>query len=224
MSSTLLKKNLNKFIKILPEGLINRYHNWKESGYKEHRNWYESIAEKGQKPPFMVISCCDSRVQATAIFGADPGEFFIHRNIANLIPPFNPNGDHHGTSAAIEFAVTSLGVSHLIVLGHSGCGGINSGYHLCKGTNKNNDMIFVNKWLDILKPAYNNLNSISNDLENIKELEKESIKFSIKNLLEFPFVQTAIEKETLSIHGLWHNIGNGVLEVLDPESMNFKNC
>ena len=224
MDNTLSNKDTSKYIKSIPEKLINRYKDWKKTGFEEHRDWYETVAKAGQNPLAMVISCCDSRVHATSIFGADPGEFFIHRNIANLIPPYNPDGDHHGTSAAIEFAILSLAVSHIIILGHSGCGGIKNGYHLCKGDKKNTDLVFVNKWLNILKPAYDTLLVNGDDSLMIKKLEKESIKTSIKNLLDFPFIQNALQSEKLEIHGLWHNIGSGELEMLDAETMNFKSC
>jgi carbonic anhydrase len=224
MDNTLSNKDTSKYIKSIPEKLINRYKDWKKNGFEEHRDWYETVAKAGQNPLAMVISCCDSRVHATSIFGADPGEFFIHRNIANLIPPYNPDGDHHGTSAAIEFAILSLAVSHIIILGHSGCGGIKNGYHLCKGDKKNTDLVFVNKWLNILKPAYDTLLVNGDDSLMIKKLEKESIKTSIKNLLDFPFIQNALQSKKLEIHGLWHNIGSGELEMLDSETMNFKSC
>ena len=224
MDNTLSNKDTSKYIKSIPEKLINRYKDWKKTGFEEHRDWYETVAKVGQNPLAMVISCCDSRVHATSIFGADPGEFFIHRNIANLIPPYNPDGDHHGTSAAIEFAILSLAVSHIIILGHSGCGGIKNGYHLCKGDKKNTDLVFVNKWLNILKPAYDTLLVNGDDSLMIKKLEKESIKTSIKNLLDFPFIQNALQSEKLEIHGLWHNIRSGELEMLDSETMNFKSC
>lgn len=224
MDNTLSNKDTSKYIKSIPEKLINRYKDWKKTGFEEHRDWYETVAKAGQNPLAMVISCCDSRVHATSIFGADPGEFFIHRNIANLIPPYNPDGDHHGTSAAIEFAILSLAVSHIIILGHSGCGGIKNGYHLCKGDKKNTNLVFVNKWLNILKPAYDTLLVNGDDSLMIKKLEKESIKTSIKNLLDFPFIQNALQSEKLEIHGLWHNIGSGELEILDSETMNFKSC
>ena len=113
-----------KIARPLPEYLSRRYHGWKATSYAENRSWYRRLAEGGQHPRAMVISCCDSRVHVTSIFGADQGEFFIHRNIANLVPPYEPDGEPHGTSATVEFAVTSLKVAHLIVLGHSSCGGV----------------------------------------------------------------------------------------------------
>ena len=112
------------FAKPLPNNLIKRYMGWRATGFSENKAWYKRLAEEGQHPRAMVISCCDSRVHATSIFGADSGEFFIHRNIANLVPPFETDGGLHGTSATIEYAVTALKVAHIMVLGHSNCGGV----------------------------------------------------------------------------------------------------
>ena len=206
----------------LPQYLVDRYKDWKENSFLENKFSYEQLAIDGQKPKGMIISCCDSRVHASSMFGAETGEFFIHRNIANLIPPYNPDGDHHGTSAAIEFAVSALEIPNIIILGHSNCGGIKNGYYLCKGENNNNDLIFVNKWLNILQPAYDSLNQLSDDNQMISQLEKESIKVSIKNLLDFPFIQQVLDSKQLSIHGLWNDIGSGELEILVPETMMFK--
>ena len=209
-------------IKPLPQDLIDRYKNWKSESFANDRSIYENLALEGQNPTAMIISCCDSRVHATSMFGAETGEFFIHRNIANLIPHYNPDGDHHGTSAAIEFAICALEVSHIIILGHSSCGGIKNGYHMCKGDQVNKDLLFVNKWLNILKPAYDMLKYVTDDKAMISNLEKESITNSIKNLLEFPFVQQALSSSNISIHGLWNNIGTGELEMLNPKSMLFE--
>jgi len=215
---------MSNYIKILPNYLIKRYKAWKATVYEEKKNWYNKIAIEGQNPQAMVISCCDSRIHATSIFGADSGEFFIHRNIANLVPPYNPDGDHHGTSAALEYALKTLQVSHIIILGHSHCGGIKSGYKLFSSNQISHESIFVNKWLDILKPAYENISKDINrfDEGNNVDLEKESIKFSLNNLTDFPFVKSALDKKELFLHGLWHDIGSGALEALDPISMEFK--
>ena len=211
-------------IDLLPSYLIKRYQDWKMSEYHENKSWFKKISNEGQNPSTMVISCCDSRLHVTSIFGADYGEFFIHRNIANLVPPYNPNGDHHGTSAAVEYAVKELDISNIIIMGHSNCGGIKAGYELCKSNKKEKEMIFVNKWLNILKPAFhkifNNNQDIPDDL-GINNLEKESIKFSINNLIDFPFVKEGVEKNTLILHGVWHDIGTGNIELLDPLSLNF---
>jgi carbonic anhydrase len=206
----------------LPNKIINKYKKWKTDTFIKNKATYKKLALEGQSPIAMIISCCDSRVHATSMFGAETGEFFIHRNIANLIPPYNPDGDHHGTSAAIEFAVCALKIPHIIVLGHSNCGGIKNGYHLCKGDQSNEELQFVNKWLDILKPAYDMLVQLPDEKAMISMLEKQSIINSIQNLSEFPFVQKALNSNEISIHGLWNNIGTGELEMLNPKSMLFE--
>ena len=185
---------------------------------------FEKLSEDGQKPSAMIISCVASRVQSTQIFDTEPGDFFIHRNIANLVPPYDRDSDNTGTAAALEFAVCGLKVSYIIILGHSGCGGIKNGYHLCKNDKKNADLFFVNKWLSTLKPAFSKLSLHNSDQSRIEELEKTSIKTSIDNLIEFPFIKNELEEGTLSIHGLWHDIASGNLEMLDPETMKFKSC
>ena len=215
---------MTEYIDLLPQYLIKRYKNWKENSFKENKYWYNKIAEEGQNPSTMIISCCDARLHVTSIFGADSGEFFIHRNIANLVPPFNPDGDHHGTSAALEYAVRTLKVSNIIIFGHSMCGGIKNGYYLCKGHNNLEESLFVDKWLNILEPAFNTVLEKDikiSDKEGIKNLEKESIKISINNLIDFPFVKNSLVENQLSLHGLWHNIGTGEIESLDPISNEF---
>ena len=206
----------------LPNKIINKYKKWKIDSFVNNKATYEKLALEGQSPIAMIISCCDSRVHATSMFGAEIGEFFIHRNIANLIPPYNPDGDHHGTSAAIEFAICALKVSHIIILGHSNCGGIKNGYHLCKGDQVNKELLFVNKWLHILKPAYDKLVQLSDEKAMISMLEKQSIINSIQNLSDFPFVQKALSSNEILIHGLWNNIGTGELEMLNQKSMLFE--
>ena len=121
------------YVKPLPNYLIQRYHGWKATTFEDNHAWYRRLASEGQRPRAMVISCCDSRVHVTAIFGAEQGEFFIHRNIANLVPAYLPDGEPHGTSAAVEYAVTALKVSHIIVLGHSSCGGVRGCHDMCTG-------------------------------------------------------------------------------------------
>jgi len=162
----------------------------------------------------MVISCCDSRVHVTAIFGAEQGEFFIHRNIANLIPPFSPNGDYHGTSAAIEYAVTSLQISKIIVLGHSNCGGVNGCHDMCAGKapELEKESSFIGRWMDILRPGYEKVKHILDEEERKEALGKEAVLISLKNLQTFPFIKDAIGKDKLNLYGLWTHIGQGDLE------------
>lgn len=206
----------------LPAYLVNRYHGWKATVYTENRSWYRRLAEDGQHPRSMVISCCDSRVHVTSIFGADQGEFFIHRNIANLVPQFNPDGQNHGTSAAVEYAVTTLKVAHLIVLGHSGCGGVEGCYNMCAGhaPELEKSSSFVGRWMEILRPGYAALPE-GDDATRKRALEKASVVISLENLMSFPFVKEAVETERLSLHGLWNDIGEGGLEAFDPQKQTF---
>ena len=174
----------------LPAYLVQRYHGWKATTYAENRAWYRRLAEDGQRPRAMVISCCDSRVHVTSIFGADEGEFFIHRNIANLVPPYNPDGDYHGTSAAVEYAVSALHVAHLIVLGHSQCGGVKGCHDMCCGQAPELEArsSFVGRWMDILRPGFEAVRAIADTAERMRALERQAVLTSLQNLMTFPFV------------------------------------
>lgn len=206
----------------LPSYLVQRYHGWKATTFEENHAWYRRLATEGQRPRAMVISCCDSRVHVTAIFGADQGEFFIHRNIANLVPPFEPDGKRHGTSAAIEYAVTALHVSHLIVIGHSQCGGVKGCHDMCAGKapQLEEKSSFVGRWVDILKPGYERIKDVPED-KRVRALEHEAVLVSLENLMTFPFVKEAVERDELSLHGLWTDIGEGDLLQYDAESGQF---
>ena len=206
----------------LPKFLINRYKKWKSSEFSKNEVQLRKLASSGQSPSTMVISCCDSRIHATSIFGADEGEFFIHRNIANLVPQYSPDGENHGTSAAIEYAIKELKVKHLIILGHKDCGGIKYGHNM-HSSKLNTEYEFINKWLSILLPAYNKIQKDISEQKQINQLEQESIKVSINNLFSFPFIKNAIDENNLSIHGLIHDIGSGNLEFLNPVTENFEN-
>ena len=207
----------------LPDYLVRRYQGWRATGYAENRAWYRRLAEEGQHPRAMVISCCDSRVHVTAIFGADQGEFFIHRNIANLVPPYSPDGKQHGTSAAVEYAVTALKVAHVIVLGHSQCGGVQGCFDMCTGKapELEDKTSFVGRWMDVLRPGYEALDHSAPEEEQVDRLEREAVLTSIRNLMTFPFVAEAVASERLTLHGLWHDIGSGALESYDPATGSF---
>ena len=206
----------------LPKFLIDRYNNWKSNKYTKKSEKFRKLASFGQSPSTMVISCCDSRIHPTSIFGADEGEFFIHRNIANLVPPYSPDEENHGTSAAIEYAIKELKVKHLIILGHKDCGGIKYGHHM-HSNSENPNYEFINKWVSIILPAFNKIQKDLSGQKQINQLEEESIKISIENLFNFPFVKKAIEDNNLLIHGLIHDIGSGNLKFLSPVTKDFEN-
>ena len=205
----------------LPDFLINRYKDWKLNHFSNNSEKFKKLASLGQSPSTMVISCCDSRIHATSIFGAEEGEFFIHRNIANLVPPYSDDGQHYATSAAIEYATEELKIRHLIILGHTGCGGIKGSYDLHKH-NINPKHSFVNKWLSITQPIFKNISENIPRDDHIKQLEEESIKNSLDNLFTFPNVKRNIEEEKLLIHGMIHDIGSGTLKVLNPITHKFE--
>ena len=206
----------------LPNYLIQRFHGYKATIHAENQSWYRKLAVEGQRPRAMVIGCCDSRLQITAMFEAERGEFFLHRNIANLVPPYAPDGQQHGTSAAIEYAVTALQVPHLIVIGHSGCGGVEGCYNMCEGKAPELEKTdsFVGRWMDILRPGYERLEP-GDDEARKRALEKEAVLVSLENLMTFPFVAEAVAEKRLSLHGAWKNITDGILENYDPATKTF---
>ena len=209
--------------RLLPPSLIQRYHGWKATTYNDNESWYRTLAQEGQHPRAMMISCCDSRVHVTSIFGADQGEFFIHRNIANLVPPYTTDGGQHGTSAALEYAVTVLKVAHVIVMGHSNCGGIKGCDEMCAGKAPALDEpgSFVGRWIDILRPGYQRVADIEDDEARARALEKEAVLVSLENLTTFPFVVKSMEKGVLTLHGLWLDIGEGKVEQYDASTGKF---
>lgn len=201
----------------LPNYLVQRFQGWRATTYQDNKAWFKRLAHSGQHPRAMVISCCDSRVHVTSIFGADEGEFFIHRNVANLVPPYNPDGEYHGTSAAVEYAVTSLGVAHIVVLGHSNCGGVRGCHDMCSGKapQLEEKSSFVGRWMDILRPGFERVRDLPEDIRP-RALEKEAVLVSLENLMTFPFVRDAVNDERLTLHGLWNDTGEGGLEQYDP--------
>ena len=209
--------------KPLPNYLVQRFHGWKATAYAENKAWYRRLAE-GQHPRAMVISCCDSRVHVTSVFGADQGEFFLHRNIANLVPPCVPDGAQHGTSAAVEYAVTALKVAHVIVMGYSGCGGVKGCHDMCSGAapELEKKSSFVGRWMDILRPGYERVKDVKDVQDRIAALEKEAVLVSLENLMTFPFVASEVEAGNLSLHGLWHDIGEGGIEQYDNQTGRFE--
>lgn len=203
----------------LPEFLLERYR------YKEERRGadevarYAEMAGKAQNPKAMIITCCDSRVLISEIFGNVPGDFFIHRNIANLVPPHEPDGLSHGTSAAIEYAVIALRIENLVVMGHYGCGGVRGCHDMLAGLAPQLDTptSYVGSWLRLLKPGYETLAGRGLDYEaRITALEKEAVLVSLRNLQTFPFVTEAISAGKLRLHGVWKDIRDGGLEGYDP--------
>lgn len=202
-----------------PRYLIDRYKGWLSNTYDENRAWYAKLANEGQRPRAMVIGCCDSRVDPVSLFGAEPGELFMLRNVANIAPPYKPDHEHHGTSAAIEFAVTGLGITNLIVLGHAHCGGV-ANFVKMKDDPARTDLggEFIGAWMNVLDPAYDRVPKDGGSPEERQRLfEQAGVIVSLENLMTFPFVHDAVESGQLSLHGAWFDIGTGELHAYDPE-------
>lgn len=201
----------------LPRHLADGYRKWHAEGFARLRERFTHLAAEGQRPPVMIITCCDSRIDPVAVFDAGPGELFVVRNVANLVPPHHPDHNHHGTSAAVEFAVTGLRVRHIVVLGHSGCGGIAACDAMCRGGEAAlaRGESYISRWMSILEPAYGRVADIADDTARQRALEREGVRASLANLKSFPFVRTALERGELELHGAWIDIASGGLHVLD---------
>ncbi len=209
----------------LPQFLIERYRAWRGGMAATERDRLAALAAGGQHPRGMIVACCDSRVMATAVFGGEVGDFFVHRNIANLVPPYEPDGRSHGTSAAVEYAVIALGIEHLIVMGHYGCGGVRGCHDMLAGMAPELDTptSFVGTWLRLLKPGYEALSGRGLDYEaRIQALEREAVLVSLANLMTFPFVSEAVAAGRLQLHGVWKDISVGDLEYYDSEAGVFR--
>ncbi|MEM1300486.1 MAG: carbonic anhydrase [Pseudomonadota bacterium] len=200
----------------LPGYLTEKYLGWKKTQFEQNKAWFARLAEAGQHPRAMVIQCCDSRVNAVQMFGAEPGDLFVVRNVANLVPPYSPDHQHHGTSAAVEYAVGALKVAHIIIVGHSSCGGVHACHDMCSGKapHLEDKSSFIGRWMDILRPGYQRvIERVEGEVAQKSELELEGVLTSLRNLMGFPFVREAMEKGALTLHGAWFDIGSGELHV-----------
>ncbi|UUP17425.1 carbonic anhydrase [Nitratireductor thuwali] len=205
----------------LPERLLAGYRSFMASRYSAESQRYRALARDGQKPETMVVACCDSRAAPETIFDAGPGELFVVRNVANLVPPYAPDGRHHGTSAALEFAVQSLKVKSIVIMGHGRCGGIGAALNPTAEPLSPGD--FIGKWMGLVAPAAAALagNSMT-AAERQTALERISVRYQVENLRSFPCVKILEDKGRLSLHGAWFDIERGELWVMDPKTGDFE--
>ena len=204
-----------------PASLLEGYRKFRNGRLENERERYRKLAEQGQSPATLVVACCDSRAAPETIFDALPGELFVVRNVANLVPPHEPDGGYHGTSAALEFAIQGLRVKHIVVLGHARCGGIAAALDPAAEPLSPGD--FIGKWMELLAPVAASIGSDDSmsPAERQTALERLSIRNTIENLRTFPCVSILEDKGSLSLHGAWFDIRDGALWVLDPESGEF---
>lgn len=206
----------------LPDTLADRYRRFKHRHFAPNQDQYEELAKYGQNPEVMIVSCCDSRVDPETIFSAMPGELFVMRNVANLVPPYETGGRFHGVSAALEFAILNLRVKHLVVMGHSGCGGIKAA--LDQTAARETEAHFISKWMSMLDEARLSVLAAYQMrplAERMRALEMEGIRASLKNLRTFPCVQALEAKGRIELHGAHFDIASGTLSVLNHQSGKF---
>jgi carbonic anhydrase len=205
---------------IFPDRLIDGYKSFLAGRFSEERERYDALAEGGQHPEILVISCCDSRVSPEVIFDARPGELFGVRTVAKLVPPYETNGHYHGTSAALEFAVQGLGVNHIVVLGHARCGGIRS--YADKQAPLSSGA-FIGKWLSIIGPAAATLEDPGEvpSADYIPRLELAGIAQSRANLMTFGAIRRRIADQAMEMHGAYFDIATGRLLIRDPQTKSY---
>lgn len=201
----------------MPKQLIAGYSRFREGYFQENEESLLQLAE-GQSPRVAVVCCCDSRVDPTIIFDAQPGELFVIRNVANLVPEHENDGRPRGTSSALEFAVTGLKVSHIVVLGHAQCGGIKA----LVDHNERNPKKFVDQWMSIAEKVKQDI--LSKDLpadEKYTQCEKSAIEHSLGNLMGYPWIKERVDQGDLQLHGWYYDLSEGILQCFDPEQGEF---
>jgi len=198
-----------------PKDLLAGHANFMAGRYAREKERIRDLAEVGQSPTTLVIACCDSRAAPEMIFDAGPGEMFVLRNVANLVPTYQPDGGQHGTSAAIEFAVKALNIANIVVMGHGRCGGIKAA--LDPGMKPLDEGDFIGKWMAMLGelPTQLGQNNLLTPAERQTAMERISIRNSIRNLRTFPYVASLEAEGKVAVHGAWFDISTGELWVMD---------
>src|SRR3954464_3370595 len=206
-----------------PEHLLEGYKAFATQRLPTEQTRYRDLSVKGQSPEVMVIGCCDSRVSPEVIFDVGPGELFVMRNIANLVPVYQPDANAHGVSAALEYAVTVLRVKHIVILGHAQCGGIRAFVDKIEPLTPGD---FIGRWMSMfIKPGeVVEQREHESMAEFVTRIEKAAVFRSLENLMTFPFVRTRVESGELQLHGAYFGVAEGSLFVLDRETKQFKSA
>jgi carbonic anhydrase len=203
-----------------PEQLINGYRAFLQGRLRAEQDRYRELAQSGQSPEVMVIGCCDSRCSPEVIFNARPGELFVVRNIANLVPPYAPDTQAHGVSAALEFGVMALKVKHIVVLGHAQCGGIRA---FAEDAEPLTPGDFIGNWMKLMAPAAEKIGPRGSRsmAEYLTLLEQENIALSLDNLMTFPRLRAIVERGGIALYGAYFGVATGQLSVRDPVTGKF---
>ncbi|MGE3145944.1 MAG: carbonic anhydrase [Pseudorhodoplanes sp.] len=204
-----------------PERLIGGYRAFLSGRLPIEQARYQELADVGQSPEILVIGCCDSRVSPETIFDASPGELFVIRNVANLVPPYTPDGAQRAVSAALEFAVQALKVQHIVVLGHARCGGIRA---YAEHIDPLSPGDFIGKWMELIEPAVSAVGPSSqyaSFIDYLGHLEQAAAVKTLDNLMTFPCVRILVERKKLHLHAAYFDVATGLLSVFDPETRTF---
>ena len=204
-----------------PQHLLEGYLTFTSQRLPTEQTRYRELSERGQSPAVMVVGCCDSRVSPEVIFDAGPGELFVVRNVANLVPVYAPDSGTHGVSAALEYAVNVLQVKHIVVLGHAQCGGIRAFIDKIKPLSAGD---FIGKWMSMfIKPGeVVEQRDHETMAQFVERIEKAAVFRSLENLMTFPFVQKAVDSGQMQTHGAYFGVAEGSLFVLDKVAKEFK--
>jgi carbonic anhydrase len=204
-----------------PKNLLDGYRTFTSQRLPTEQSRYRELSESGQAPEVMVIGCCDSRVSPEVIFDAGPGELFVVRNVANLVPVYQPDGGAHGVSAALEYAVEVLRVKHIVVLGHAQCGGIRA---FVDNTAPLSPGHFIGRWMSMfVKPGEKVEQRDRETMQDfVTRIEKAAVFRSLENLMTFPFVEERVQRSELHLHGAYFGVAEGSLFVLDQAAKEFR--
>jgi carbonic anhydrase len=201
--------------------LLKGYRRFCDGPYKQSRPLIEALVTQGQRPEVAVVACSDSRVDPAILFQSDPGDLFVIRNVANLVPPMEQEGTFHGTSAALEFAVLGLGVKHLMVLGHAHCGGIKA---MMSPDPSDDTFTFVPSWVSMLAAAHRRVLATmaqAGEEARTRACEQNAVLVSLENLTTFPWVRARVESGDLKLHGWYVDIAAPELCAYDWEAGKF---
>lgn len=191
--------------------LLEGYRRFRSQVWPAERARYESLSTRGQSPQTVVVACSDSRVDPQTVFGAGPGELFVIRNVAGLVPPYQPDTGYHGTSAALEYGVRVLKAAHIVVLGHAQCGGVKA---IVEGTPKEAHDFFK-PWMAIAEPILQPISDPFDTGDVLSYYETEIVRLSLSNLRTFPWINEAVGAGTLRLHGFRFDIHSGALMKLE---------
>ncbi len=204
-----------------PPNLIKGFRRFREQHFEHNDSLYQQLVKEGQTPKTLVVACCDSRVDPALVFECDPGDLFVIRNVANLVPPLEGHSGHHGTTAAIEYGVSTLGVKHIIVLGHAHCGGINA---LVKTGGVGTPGSYIDDWMCLVESARAEVIAEMPHAplgEQERACEQRAILVSLRNLMTFPWIRERVELGGLNLHGWYFDIEHGQLLGYDATVRDF---